>query len=103
MAEPVDQDELALRQRARRRAQAKIAFYVHAAAFVGVNAFLFVLDLLTSPGDIWFYWALLGWGVGLVAHAFSVYVKDVGDSWFRKIEQRELDRMRQEHDRSISL
>ena len=103
MTEPVDQNGLVMRQRARRRAQAKIAFYTHAAAFAVVNAFLLALDLLTSPGDIWFYWALLGWGVGLVAHWFSVYVKDVGDSWFRKIEQRELDRMRQEHDRSISL
>ena len=103
MTEQVDQNALRLRHRDRRRAQAKIAFYIHAAAFVGVNAFLLALDLLTSPGDIWFYWALLGWGVGFVAHAFSVYVKDVGDSWFRKIEQRELDRMRQEHDRSISL
>jgi len=48
-------------------------FYVHLTAFIVVNAFLIVLNLLTSPQSLWFYWVLLGWGIGLVAHALQVY------------------------------
>ena len=48
-------------------------FYVHLTTFVVVNAFLIILNLITSPDSLWFYWVLLGWGIGLVAHALQVY------------------------------
>ena len=48
-------------------------FYVHLTTFIVVNAFLVTLNLLTSPDSLWFYWVLLGWGIGLVAHALQVY------------------------------
>jgi hypothetical protein len=62
-----------LRRRAERIADAKLAFRSHVAAYVLVNSFLAVLDLLTSPGELWFFWPLLGWGVGLAAHAFATH------------------------------
>jgi uncharacterized membrane protein len=31
-----------------------------------VNLLLPIIDLLT-PGPLWFYWPLLGWGIGLFA------------------------------------
>lgn len=101
--ESEDEHEMELRRRARDIAHAKMDFYKHLAAYVVVNAFMLALDLLTTPGNLWFYWVMLGWGIGLAAHAFSVYVRRTGETWYRKIEQRELDRMRQEHDRSIGL
>ena len=48
-------------------------FYVHLATFIVVNAFLIILNLITSPDSLWFYWVLLGWGIGLIAHALQVY------------------------------
>jgi hypothetical protein len=48
-------------------------FYVHLTTFIVVNAFLIILNLITSPDTLWFYWVTLGWGVGLVAHALQVY------------------------------
>jgi len=48
-------------------------FYTHLTTFIVVNLFLLVLNLLTSPHSLWFYWVLLGWGIGLVAHALQVY------------------------------
>src|SRR5262245_55870092 len=37
-------------------------FYGHCAVYVIVNAFLLIINLLTSPHTLWFYWPLLGWG-----------------------------------------
>jgi 2TM domain len=37
-----------------------------------VITLLFFIDFLT-PGGWWFYWALLGWGIGILAHALSVF------------------------------
>lgn len=36
-------------QRARRRVEAKIGFYIHLAVYVGVNILLIIINLLTSP------------------------------------------------------
>ncbi|MCS7145964.1 MAG: 2TM domain-containing protein [Nitrososphaerota archaeon] len=47
-------------------------FYTHLVAYIIVNALLAFINLWTSPGLIWFYWPLAGWGVGLAFHyAFS--------------------------------
>jgi hypothetical protein len=65
-------------------------FYIHLTTFIVVNAFLIVLNLLTSPDTLWFYWVTLGWGVGIVAHALQVYGSFTifGKDWEnRKIKQ----------------
>ena len=69
-------------ERARARVQALKDFYTHATAYVLVNIGLFVINLL-SGGQWWFYWPLLGWGVGLGVHALNVYVLDgrFGQVW----------------------
>lgn len=56
---------------ARRHVRALRGLYVHATVFALVNALLLAVDLLT-PGGPWFFWPLLGWGVGLVTHALAV-------------------------------
>ncbi len=62
-----------LRRAATRRADAKIGFRAHALVYVMVNLGLAALNLVTSPGHIWFPWPLAGWGIGLIAHGLSVY------------------------------
>lgn len=61
-------------QRAKRRAEAKLGFYIHLAVYVGVNILLVIINLATSPQYIWFKWPLLGWGIGLFFHGMSVFV-----------------------------
>jgi hypothetical protein len=61
-------------QRAKRRAEAKIGFYIHLAVYVGVNILLIIINLSTSPQYIWFKWPLLGWGIGLFFHGMSIFV-----------------------------
>jgi len=72
--------------RARARAKELRDFYTHATVYVLVNTGLFVINLLTG-GEWWFYWPLLGWGVGLGIHALSVFAFG-GGPWGREWEER---------------
>lgn len=57
----------------------KRKFYDHLRAYLIVNGFLFLLDIIVSHGS-WFYFCLLGWGIGLAfdaASAFNPNPKDV--------------------------
>ena len=60
-------------QRAKKRAEALRGFYIHFGVYVLVNLFLFLLNIITSPARLWFYWPLLGWGIAIVAQALSVF------------------------------
>jgi hypothetical protein len=85
-------------ERARKRVDDLKGFYVHLFTYIGVNLFLFLLNILTAPGNWWFYWPLLGWGIGLAAHAASVFVWNpfLGQEWeerkIREIMEREKNR-----------
>lgn len=61
-------------RRAKRRAEAKIGFYIHLAVYVGVNILLIIINLSTSPQYIWFKWPLLGWGICVFFHGMSIFV-----------------------------
>jgi 2TM domain len=41
----------------------------HAFVFMAVNALLFVINWLTTPGEWWSLFPIFGWGLGLVLHA----------------------------------
>ena len=55
-------------QQARQRVRALRGLYLHLAVYLLVNAVLFLVNALT-PGTWWFFWPLIGWGVGLSIHA----------------------------------
>jgi hypothetical protein len=59
-------------QQARAHVQQLRGLYLHAGVFVIVNLCLLLLNLITNPQSLWFYWPLIGWGIGLTAHAFVV-------------------------------
>ncbi|MFM7085213.1 MAG: 2TM domain-containing protein [Hyphomicrobium sp.] len=50
-------------------------FRAHLVVYLSVNAFLIILNLLGNSQHLWFYWPLLGWGIGLLAHAAAVNKK----------------------------
>ena len=49
------------------------AFRSHLTIYIVVSLFLLTLNLLTSPGELWFYWPLFFWGWALVFHAVGTY------------------------------
>jgi hypothetical protein len=66
-------------QKAKERVKKLKGFYIHLVAYILVNSFLFLINIMTSPDILWFYWPLFGWGIGVVMHA--VYVLGFGP-WF---------------------
>lgn len=44
---------------------------IHAMAFCLINVLLVLINVSTG-GDLWFQWPLLGWGAGLAYHAWAV-------------------------------
>jgi hypothetical protein len=67
---------------ARKHVREVKGFYTHLAVFVIINAFLFVMDLLTGPGW-WFQWVVWSWGIGLAIHAYITFVAHrlFGSDW----------------------
>lgn len=57
------------------RAQAKgeSAFRGHLMVFLVTGLFLFTLNLLTSPRELWFYWPVFFWGWALAFHAIGTF------------------------------
>ena len=55
-------------EKASKRVAAKLSFYIHLTVYVVVNLLLVAVNLVTSPGHLWFYWPLFGWGIGLFFH-----------------------------------
>jgi hypothetical protein len=63
------------RARARKRVQERRDFGANAFAYVVVNTFLVLLWVVTGASYFWPAWIMAGWGVGLVMHAWNVYLR----------------------------
>lgn len=61
-------------------------FYWHLFTYLIINAFLFALNWITGYGHWWFYWPLIGWGIGVAFHGASVFIESgpLGKEWERK-------------------
>lgn len=58
---------------AKKRVEEIKGFYGNLIAYVVVNIGLMVLNLVTSPNHLWFFWPMLGWGIGVVFHGLKVF------------------------------
>ena len=60
-------------QNAKKRVEDLRGFYTHLTVYVLVNLLLFILNVLTSPDRLWFYWPLMGWGIAVALHGLRVF------------------------------
>lgn len=60
-------------QEAKRKVEEEKKFYIHLGTYIIMNTFFVVLNLVTSPDHLWFYWPMLGWGLGLAFNALKVF------------------------------
>jgi len=51
------------------------SFTVHAFAYVAMILLLLLVNVTVTPKVWWFYWVALGWGAGLIAHAWCAFGK----------------------------
>jgi signal transduction histidine kinase len=83
-----------LLRKARRRASAELGFYSHLMSYLGVIAFLALVNLLTTRYP-WFVWPALGWGVGLFAHYMAVFgSRKLRERYFYPAVEREVRRQK---------
>ena len=61
-------------EQAKKRVEAKYGFYVHLSVYLAVNLLLIIINLSTPSEGLWFIYPLMGWGIGVIFHALSVFV-----------------------------
>jgi hypothetical protein len=68
---------------AKKRVEEIKGFYGNLLAYILVNIFFLILNLVTSPEYLWFFWPMLGWGIGVVFHGLKVfnYMPFFGKEW----------------------
>lgn len=76
----------------RDQAKAKVEFRIHLFTFIAVIVFLAIINLLTSPENLWFIWPMFGWGIGIVAHALTVYLFSGETSLKERMIQSEMNK-----------
>lgn len=69
-------------------------FYVHLLQYLVVIAGLTVLNQVQTPKHFWVIWPALGWGLGLLFHAASIFefVPFFGAEWEKKQVEKRLGR-----------
>lgn len=72
--------------KAKKRVKELKGFYVHLLSFVLVISFLAFINLRFSPKHIWFYWPIIGWGIGLLFHGIAIFnfLPFFGKEWEEK-------------------
>lgn len=76
--------------RARNHVEELKEFYYNIISYILVIPFLIFINYKTYWDFQWFWFPIVGWGIGLLAHAYRVYVSNsfLGSNWEkRKIEQ----------------
>ncbi|MET3493142.1 2TM domain-containing protein [Variovorax boronicumulans] len=68
---------------ARRRAGAKMGWYMHAFVYVMVNIVLVVLS--AANGRTWAMYPLVGWGLGLVIHGAVIWFLAPGGGFYERL------------------
>ena len=85
----------ALERLARRRAGAKMGWFIHALVYVCVNAGLALLAWHT--GRAWHLYPLAGWGLGLAIHGAAVWLAGPGAHLRQSLVERERAALMRHH------
>jgi hypothetical protein len=85
-----------LERLARRRAGAKLGWYIHAAVYIAVNLLLAMLSAMSDRH--WAVFPAFGWGLGLAIHGIVVFVVTGGGGLHDQMVQRERERLSAQRD-----
>jgi len=74
-------------KKAKKRVEELKKFYGNVVTYVAINIVLIIINLVTSPGSLWFYWVTIFWGMAILLHASRVFIlrgKFLGEEWEKK-------------------
>lgn len=84
---------------ARRRAGAKVGWYLHACLYLVVNIALFAASYYGYRHRPWSVFPAVGWGVGLAFHGISVFLLGKGSGFRERLVARERERLQRDQER----
>ncbi len=58
---------------AQKRVEEIKIFYQHLTVYVICNPIVIVVNIITSPGYLWYLWCLFGWAVPIILHGLVVF------------------------------
>jgi transcriptional regulator with XRE-family HTH domain len=69
-------------------------FYFHFMQYAIVIISLTAINLIFTPHKLWVLWVAAGWGIGLLSHAFRVFMPNLllGADWERREVEKRLGR-----------
>ena len=88
------------REEARRWVRRKRTFYSILVVYLALSILWFLIDVLTGSDDWWFYWPMLGVGIGVAITGFVMF--GTGGLFGADWERREIDRYLERRDGSDS-
>ena len=74
-------------ERAKKRVEELRKFYANLVTYTVINVILIIINFVTSPGSLWFYWVTIFWGAAILLHASKVFIlrgKFLGEEWEQK-------------------
>jgi len=77
-------------ERAKKKAKSLRSFYFNLIGYCVVIPILIIINLTFSPEFHWFWFSMLGWGIGVFAHAMEAFSFNpfLGKDWEeRKLKQ----------------
>ena len=78
---------------ARKRAGAKLGWYVHATVYLVVNAAMVLASLYGLRQRPWTIYPALGWGLGLTLHGIAVFLLGSGSGLRERMVHKERERL----------
>lgn len=60
-------------ERARKKARAIRHFYITLTIYCLVMLVLITINLLTTPGELWFQYSAIGWGCAMIFYGMRVF------------------------------
>jgi hypothetical protein len=73
--------------KAKKRVEELKKFYSNLVTYIVINIVLIIINLVTNPGSLWFYWVTIFWGIAILLHASRVFIfkgKFLGEEWEQK-------------------
>jgi uncharacterized membrane protein len=91
-----DQDDSLLLRQAKLYVFAIKGCYYHLTIYLVCISLMVLVNLLVTPEKLWFVFPMLGWGIGLAGHWFTVFGKFrfLGRRWEERKVQELIDKGR---------
>jgi hypothetical protein len=79
-------------RQAKRQVERKSRFYVHLTVYLVVNSALILSHQLHQDAHGWSFGPLVGWGIGVLFHGLSVFMRSPYAAWKQRMVMQALSK-----------